>query len=189
MPLPTDTDRDRLIIPALGPFYETIAQPLAFVALRVAVGLMLAIEGWPKITAPLAQVGFVEGIGFHPGWLWSPVLAALQFFGGILIALGLFTRAAALANGVMLAITWWFHVAHPYGDAFLTAAGIDALNSGADLFTPEAKARLVGGGAVFLKQVQEKAELASMFWTGSTLLFAAFGGGWLSVDRRLRKVF
>ena len=52
MPLPSDTDRDRLIIPALGPFYETIAQPLAFVALRVAVGLMLAIEGWPKIVAP-----------------------------------------------------------------------------------------------------------------------------------------
>ncbi len=188
MSLPTDTNPDRLVIPALGPFYETIAQPLAFVALRVAVGMMLAIEGWPKIMAPLAQVGFVESIGFHPGWLWSPVLAALQFFGGILIAVGLFTRSAALANGVMLAITWWYHVAHPYGDVFLTAAGIDALKSGVDLFTPTATAPLADGGAAFLAQVQEKAELASLFWTGATLLFAAFGGGWLSVDRRLPKV-
>ena len=189
MPLPTDTDRDRLIIPALGPFYETIAQPLAFVALRVAVGLMLAVEGWPKITAPLAQVGFVEGIGFHPGWLWSPVLAGLQFFGGILIAVGLFTRAAALANGVMLAITWWFHVSHPYGEIFLTPAGVEALKAVGDLFTPTAVARLADGGKAFLETVQEKVELASLFWTGATFLFAAFGGGWLSVDRYLRKVF
>ncbi|MCM5555050.1 DoxX family protein [Pleomorphomonas sp. NRK KF1] len=189
MPHPTDTDRDRLIIPALGPFYQRVAQPLAFVALRIAVGLTLAVEGWPKIAAPLAQVGFVEGIGFHPGWVWSPVLAALQFFGGILIAIGLFTRAAALANGVMLAVTLWFHFAHPYGETFLTSAGIDALKAGGDLFTPPAIARLADGGKAFLETVQTKAEQASLFWAGATFLFAAFGGGWLSLDQRLRKVF
>lgn len=189
MPLPADTDRSRLVIPALGPFYETIAQPLAFVALRVAMGLMLAIEGWPKITAPLAQVGFVESIGFHPGWLWSPVLAGMQFFGGIMIAIGLFTRPVALANGVMLAITLWFHISHPYGTAFLTPAGIEAIKAGGDLFTQAATVRLADGGAVFLSMMQDKAELASLFWTGGVLLYAAFGGGWLSVDRLLRKVF
>lgn len=189
MSLPAETHSDRLIVPALGPFYETIAQPLAFVALRVAVGLMLAVEGWPKITAPLAQVGFVEAIGFHPGWLWSPVLAGLQFFGGILIALGLFTRAAALANGVMLAITIWFHFSHPYGTSVLTAAGIDALKSGSDLFTPFATARFADGGAAFLEQAQGKAEQASLFWAGGVFLYAAFGGGWLSLDRYLKRVF
>lgn len=189
MSLPADTDRSRLIVPALAPFYENIAQPLAFVALRVAMGLMLAIEGWPKITAPLAQIGFVEGLGFYPGWLWSPVLAGMQFFGGILIAVGLLTRPAALANGVMLAITLWFHISRPFGDAFLTPAGVEALKAGSDLFTQTATVRLADGGAAFLTLVQGKAELASLFWTGGVFFYAAFGGGWLSVDRLLRKVF
>lgn len=178
-------EQNKLVIPFLGNFYDRIAQPMAWSLLRLAIGGMLVIEGWPKIMAPFAQVGFVEGIGFYPGWLWSPVLAALQFFGGMFIAAGLFTRPIALANGVMLAITLWFHYAHPYGDAFLTQAGIDALKAGGDLFTPAGTARLADGGARFLEQVQEKAELASLFWTGGAFLFAAFGGGYLSLDRLL----
>lgn len=187
-PAPFSNDRDKLYIPALGGLYDNVAQPFAWVALRAAVGLMLAIEGYPKIMAPLAQVGFVENLGFYPGWLWSPVLAALQFFGGILIAVGLFTRPIALANTVMLAITLWFHFAFPYGHAFLTDAGIEALKAAnQSLFTPEAVRRLADGGIVFLEQVQSKAELASLFWTGGIGLFAAFGGGYLSVDRLLMK--
>lgn len=31
------------------------------------------------------------------------------------IAVGMFTRPIALANAVMLAITWWFHYMHAYG--------------------------------------------------------------------------
>lgn len=182
--------QNKLVIPFLGNFYERVAQPMAWSLLRLAIGGMLTIEGWPKIMAPFAQTGFVEGIGFYPGWLWSPVLAALQFFGGMFIAVGLFTRPIALANGVMLAITLWFHYSHPYGDAFLTQAGIDALKAGGDLFTPTGAARLTDGGARFLEQVQGKAELASLFWTGGTFLFAAFGGGYLSLDRLLlRKQF
>ncbi|SMD20086.1 hypothetical protein [Rhizobium sp. RU36D] len=51
-------------------------------------------------------------------------------------------------------------------------------------------ARLGDGGTKFLHQVQTKAELASLFWTGGVFLFAAFGGGYLSLDRLLfRKQF
>ncbi|MFY7850583.1 MAG: DoxX family protein [Brevundimonas sp.] len=160
---------------------------MAWTIFRLAVGGMLVIEGWPKIMAPFAQVGFVEKLGFYPGWLWSPTLALLQVVGGLLIALGLFTRPAALANGVMLAITLYFHMANPYGDAFLTQAGADALKAGSEFFTPQAMARLADGGHVFLHQVQTKAELASLFWTGGAFLFAAFGGGYLSLDRLLFK--
>ncbi|MCJ9669519.1 MULTISPECIES: DoxX family protein [unclassified Neorhizobium] len=183
--------KDELVIPALAPVYEKLAQPMAWSIFRLAVGGMLVIEGWPKIIAPLAQVGFVENIGMYPGWFWSPFLAALQFFGGMFIAAGLFTRPVALANGVMLAMTLWFHVTHPYGDAFLTPAGIEALKAGGQqLFTPQALARLKDGGHIFLEQVQSKAELASLFWTGGAFLYAAFGGGYLSLDRLLfRKHF
>ncbi|SMD20089.1 DoxX protein [Rhizobium sp. RU36D] len=104
-----NNDKDHLIIPPLAGFYDRVAQPMAWSIFRLAVGGMLVVEGWPKILAPLAQVGFVENLGFYPGWLWSPLLAVMQVFGGLMIALGLFTRPAALANGVMLAITLWFH--------------------------------------------------------------------------------
>ncbi|TWF56516.1 DoxX family protein [Neorhizobium alkalisoli] len=182
-----DNEPKELFIPALGGFYEHVAQPMAWTIFRVAIGGMLVLEGWPKLMAPMAQVGFVEGLGFHPGWLFSPMLAVMQVFGGLLIALGLFTRPAALANGVMLAITLWYHFAHPYGDAVLTQAGIDALKAGSDLFTPNAMARIADGGAKFLHQVQEKAEQNSLFWTGGAFIFAAFGGGYLSLDRLLFK--
>ncbi|MBR0555896.1 DoxX family protein [Ciceribacter sp. L1K23] len=180
-------EKDRLVIPPLSTFYNTVAQPMAWSVFRLAVGGMLVVEGWPKILAPFAQVGFVERLGFYPGWLWSPTLALLQVVGGLLIALGLFTRPAALANGVMLAVTLYFHSANPYGDAFLTQAGIDALKAGSEFFTPEALARLADGGHGFLHQVQSKAELASLFWTGGAFLYAAFGGGYLSLDRVLFK--
>lgn len=182
-----DNEPKQLIIPALGGFYARVAQPMAWSIFRVAIGGMLALEGWPKLMAPLAQVGFVENLGFYPGWLWSPALALLQVVGGLMIVLGLFTRPVALANGIMLAITLWFHFAHPYGDAVLTQAGIDALKTGSDFFTPNGVARLADGGGKFLHQVQEKAEQNSLFWTGGAFLFAAFGGGYLSLDRLLFK--
>jgi len=189
-PIAFEHEKSDLIIPALAPFYERVAQPMAWSLFRLAVGGMLVVEGWPKIMAPFAQVGFVENLGFYPGWVWSPLLAIMQVFGGALIALGLFTRPAALANAVMLAITLAFHVAHPYGDAVLTQAGIDALKAGSDLFTPNGVLRLADGGTKFLHQVQEKAEQNSLFWTGGAFLFAAFGGGYLSLDRLLvRKQF
>lgn len=185
--LPFSNDPQRLWIPALGGFYDRLAQPFAWTAFRVAIGGMLMVEGWPKIMAPLAQVGFVENLGFYPGWVWSPFLAALQFFGGFMIAIGLLTRPLALANMVMLAITLWFHFAFPYGHALLTDAGIEALKTGSEFFTPDGVKRLADGGTKFLEQVQTKAELASLFWTGGAGLFAAFGGGYWSVDRLVLK--
>lgn len=184
------SDSVKPIFPALGGFYRAFAQPAAWVLLRVAVGGVLALEGWSKMLAPMAMTGFVESIGFYPGWFWSPLLAVMQFFGGMAIAAGLFTRPIALVNAVMLAITWWFHYTHPYGDAFLTQAGIEALAAGGqDLFTPEGLQRLANGGSAFLTQVQHKAEFLSAIWTAGVLLFAGYGGGPLSVDRMLRKEF
>jgi putative oxidoreductase len=181
-----DPRPEQLFIPQLAGFYRAFAQPAAWVTLRVIVGGALVLEGWPKILDPLAQIGFVESIGFHPGWLWSPLLAVMQFFGGIAIVVGLFTRPVALANAVMLAVTLWFHAAHPYGDAFLTQAGIDVLKAGGEaLFTADGTVRLADGGGAFLAQVQHKAEFLSAIWTVGVLLFAGYGGGPLSVDRDL----
>ena len=191
MPEMTSSPRERLILPFLAPFYHGVAQPVGWAVFRVIIGGLLMVEGWPKIIAPMAQVGFVENVlGWPAGWFFSPLLAVLQFFGGFLIAIGLLTRPAALANAVMLAITLGFHIANPYGDAFLTAEGLEVLKANSQYLTAEGQARLLtDGGAGFLHQVQAKAEFNSTFWAAGAALIAAFGGGRISVDRMLRREF
>ncbi|MGQ0484879.1 MAG: DoxX family protein [Hyphomicrobiales bacterium] len=183
-----DNTKEHMWLPSMSGFYDSVAQPLAWVGLRVLTGGMLVVAGWPKIMAPMAQAQFVEGLYFYPGWFWSPFLAVLQFFGGMAICVGLFTRPIALANAVMLAVTLWFHWANPYGDRFLTDAGVEFMKTGgAQYFTPEAVRHLADGGAAFLDRVQEKADWLSLLWTGTAAFFAAFGGGSWSVDRNILK--
>ncbi|MCZ7642167.1 MAG: DoxX family protein [Pseudorhodoplanes sp.] len=90
-----DGSDSRLLVRPLGGFYRCFAQPVGWLILRVFVGAGLILEGWPKINAPFAMAGFVEGIGFYPGWFWSPLLAVLQFFGGIALVVGFLTRPVA----------------------------------------------------------------------------------------------
>ncbi|MFV0409076.1 MAG: DoxX family protein [Paracoccus sp. (in: a-proteobacteria)] len=190
MPEMTSSPKERLILPFMAPFYHQFAQPVGWLGFRLIIGGLLMVEGWPKILAPMAQAGFVEGIGLAPGWFFSPLLAALQFIGGFLIAIGLLTRPAALANAVMLVITLWFHVTRPYGDAFLTPDGIIFLKDNLQYLTTQGQARLLAdGGASFLHQVQSKAEFNSTFWAAGAALIAAFGGGRISVDRLLQREF
>lgn len=186
----TSSPRERLIIPILAPFYHAVAQPFGWVALRLLVGGFLVIEGWPKILAPMSQVGFVEAMGFHPGWLFSPMLALMQFFGGLMIMAGLLTRPMALANAVMLVITLYYHVTRPFGDALLTPEGIAFLQDNLQYLTQAGQRRLLpDGGAAFLELVQGKAEYASIFWAASAAIIAAFGGGKYSVDRMIGREF
>lgn len=179
--------KTKLILPFMRPFYDQIAGPLAYLGLRVVVGVLLILEGWPKIMAPFGMAGFVEGIGLHPGWFWSAVLAVLQFAGGILILIGFLTRPAALANAVMLLVTLWFHATHPYGAVFLSPEGLDALAANQTLFSADGLRNLAAdGGAAFLHQVQFKAEGFSALWSMAAFFLAAFGAGPLSVDRSLQ---
>jgi len=100
--------RPRAIFPALQKIYmpfHTLAETL----LRVTAGLLLVTHGYGKIMNPFGAVGMVEGLGFYPGVFWSPLLAATEFFGGILVAIGLFTRPAAFASMIVLLVTVYFH--------------------------------------------------------------------------------
>ena len=101
----TDT---RLIIPKLQGLYAALA-PLTVLFMRLIAGITFMVHGWPKILAPMGAVGMVEGLGFYPGWLWAPLLAATEFFGGLLLALGLLTRPAAFATSIVLCVTTYFH--------------------------------------------------------------------------------
>ncbi|PRD58123.1 DoxX family protein [Phyllobacterium myrsinacearum] len=97
-----------LIIPALGGIYTGLAQ-VSETLLRVITGGALVVHGSGKITSPFGAIDMVEGLGFYPGVFWSPLLAATEFFGGILLVLGLLTRPAAFATTIVLAVTVYFH--------------------------------------------------------------------------------
>ena len=101
-------DRSRLFFPSLGGLYgllSCISVPL----MRICAGLILARHGWPKIQDPFKAVGMVEGLGFYPGTLWSPMLAGTEFIGGLMLAAGLFTRFAAAGATIVLLVTVYLH--------------------------------------------------------------------------------
>ncbi len=98
----------RLIIPALGPAYSGLA-PIAEALLRVMAGGFLIIHGLPKFGNLAGVQGMVEGLGFFPGSVWAPLLAATETIGGLLVAIGLFTRPAAFATMIVLLVTVYFH--------------------------------------------------------------------------------
>ena len=103
-----NTTNTRFIIPGLQGLYAALA-PVTVLYMRLIAGIAFMVHGWPKIMSPMGAVGMVEGLGFHPGWFWSPLLAGTEFFGGLLLALGLLTRPAAFAVSIVLCVTTYFH--------------------------------------------------------------------------------
>ena len=99
---------NRLFVPALAPVYRSGHDGVETL-LRLVAGGFLVIHGAGKIVDPFGAVQMVEGLGFYPGVLWSPLLAITEFFGGILLAIGLLTRPAAFAATIVLLVTVYFH--------------------------------------------------------------------------------
>ncbi|MFD2238916.1 DoxX family protein [Aureimonas populi] len=102
------TQDRRLVVPALGSLYASL-DTVAFAVLRVVTGIALIAHGWGKITNPFGAAGMVESLGFYPGALFSPLLAGAEFFGGILLVLGLLTRPAAFVTLFVLLVTVYAH--------------------------------------------------------------------------------
>jgi putative oxidoreductase len=70
-------------------------QPLGLLAMRIALGAVMIVHGYPKVTGIHNVEKFFSSIGLP--W-WSAYLSAgAEFFGGILIIIGLFTRCFGLA--------------------------------------------------------------------------------------------
>jgi putative oxidoreductase len=104
-----------LIIPQFGGLYQTLA-PWTEVLLRLSVGLALVPHGlrntfgfWPSTgvrshnLTQLAQQ--LDEDGYRPGKFWAPAISITQLVGGPLLALGLFTRPAALAILIFLIVS------------------------------------------------------------------------------------
>lgn len=61
----------------------------ALLALRIALGIILIAHGWPKLRNREKSSANFEAMGFRPGRLFSALAGVLEFFGGILLIVGL----------------------------------------------------------------------------------------------------
>ena len=103
------------MFPQLGGLYEAFG-PLAEALLRAAVGLALVPHGlrmtfgfFPHTGQPLRNIpmlaDYLDKQGYRPGKVWAAAISATQLVGGPLLALGLFTRPAALPVVLFLAVS------------------------------------------------------------------------------------
>jgi len=98
-------DRNRLYVPSAGGLYEALA-PYSDTLVRVALGLILIPHGFGKLflndAVPTSRNFVMFGWAYPLAWAYF--IGAVEFFGGILMALGLFTRAVALAFVIEMSV-------------------------------------------------------------------------------------
>lgn len=97
-------------------------QSLALLILRVAFGLGFAIHGYQSLFVIEGGIEKLAGLIESKGWPAPEAFAYLakvtELLGGVLLALGLVTRAAALAcAGTMAVAIWMAHWGDPFRDA------------------------------------------------------------------------
>jgi len=101
------------------PRLETLA-PYGWVPLRVLAGLGMMTHGWPKLFEPGRWerfVGSVERMGFPLPELFAGLAALSELVGGLLLAVGMFTRPAAFFILItMLVAAFIRHAGDPFAE-------------------------------------------------------------------------
>src|SRR3954466_2354978 len=108
-------DSTPLVFPSLAPLYQSLA-PWAEALLRVAVGLALVPHGLRNTFGMFAATRVhahnltelaaqLDRDGYRPGKIWAPAISLTQLIGGPLLALGLFTRPAAIPIVIFLLVS------------------------------------------------------------------------------------
>ena len=92
----------------------------ALLILRLILGGILIVHGYPKLRDWKKNADWFQSIGFKPGWLWGTVAGLLEFFGGILLVLGWRTRLIALAFVLhfIVILIWMFSRRTPMSGQF-----------------------------------------------------------------------
>jgi putative oxidoreductase len=104
-----------LIVPGLANLYTALA-PVTEALLRVVVGLALVPHGLRVTFGWFAGTGLGVGNlnalaaqldrdGYRPGRLWAPAISVTELLCGPLLALGLFTRPAAVPIVIFLGVS------------------------------------------------------------------------------------
>lgn len=118
-----------LFVRGLIDWPQHVAQRLYWLAplfTRLAVGWVFLWSGWGKLThLPLVTDNFA-GWGIPSPGILAPFVSGVEYFGGIFLLLGIFTRITAGALGVVMivaiATVQWAGV-----DSLLTLLGLEEI--------------------------------------------------------------
>jgi putative oxidoreductase len=97
-------DRSRLMVPGLAGLYERLA-PLGYALVRVVTGLLILPGGYEKLFhggVYRIAANNIAKVGVEPPLAWAWAVGCTEFFGAILLAIGLWTRPAAFSLVVLL---------------------------------------------------------------------------------------
>jgi putative oxidoreductase len=123
----TTTTSNRLAIPALGQVYAKL-DGLGWLALRLATGLLLVPHGAQKLFGMFGgggiggTAGFLESVGYPAPVLMAILVGCVEFLGGLMLAVGLFTRPVAIAVLIFMIFAVQFHLPNGF---FWTARGYE----------------------------------------------------------------
>ena len=80
------------------------------VFLRIAIGIIFIVHGYPKLNKNSKKTAeFLKGIGFKPGKFWALILGCVEFFGGLAVLVGVFTRTASVLLGIVMVIALYYN--------------------------------------------------------------------------------
>ena len=119
--------RSRMFIPALGGAYSTL-EPYSLPMLRFVAGLWFVPHGMQKLFGAFGGGGisgtaeFLSSAGYGIATLWATVIAFLEFFGGLALAVGFLTRPVALAFFIFMIAASAFHWSNGF---FWTQGGLE----------------------------------------------------------------
>ncbi len=73
--------------------------------LRLTLGAAFITHGYPKLFRNFSGVaGWFDAIGIRPGKFWALLVGMVEFFGGMLLVLGVFTQIAALFLAIVMLV-------------------------------------------------------------------------------------
>lgn len=115
--------RVRLYLPGLAGLYRGL-EPLGYALMRFVCGAVVIPHGFAKLfggLAPIVAQHVLTPLGFPVPLALAYGLGLLEFLGGAMLALGLFTRPLALLFAIEFAvITFAWQLPHGY---YFTAPG------------------------------------------------------------------
>lgn len=82
----------------------TAGAPLSSLLLRLALGAMFAQSGWGKLQNLERTAGFFGGLGIPAPAFHALLVGNVELIGGVLVAIGLFTRTAALPLAITMVV-------------------------------------------------------------------------------------
>ena len=111
--------------------------------LRLVVGIIFLVHGWPKLKKLTETWGNFSMMGFKPGWFWGTIVAVLEVVGGTLLVLGIWVQVPALLLAVQMVVATLWKIKK--GEKFSGGYELDLL-----LVAGALVLATIGGGSFFL---------------------------------------